>query len=119
MGLKSLVKITNKTKDTILAEKAQIADTHFDRLKGLLGRASLKQGEGLIIVPCSSIHTFFMKFSIDVIFLNKNYRVVLIANKLPPWRLFGVPFFERFVIELPSGIVKKTNTNIGDLIEID
>ena len=118
MQPKKTVKITNKTRGTILAQKAQIADTPLLRLKGLLGRRGLEQGEGLIIEPCNSIHTCFMRFPIDVLFLDKNYKIVSLTSNLSPWRLFGSLFMGKIVLELPAGTLAETRTKNGDLIEI-
>ena len=118
MQPKKTVKITNKTRGTILAQKAQIANTPLLRLKGLLGRRGLEQGEGLIIEPCNSIHTCFMRFPIDVLFLDKNYKIVSLKSNLSPWRLFGALFMGKIVLELPAGTLAETRTKNGDLIEI-
>ena len=69
------LKILNLTRNAILAEKAIIADSFFRRLQGLLGQDSLASGAGLILKPCDSIHTFFMRFPIDAAFVDKNNRV--------------------------------------------
>lgn len=111
-------KVINKTKNTVLAEKAEIADTPSMRIKGLLGKDNLKQGTGLVIVPCSSIHTFFMRFSIDVLFLDRQNRVVKIARSLLPGRIFGSFLKGKLAIELPIGTLDKTNTKVSDLVEI-
>ena len=111
-------RIINRTKNTLLADRAEVANTHFKRLKGLLGKEALKEGEGLIIKPCSSIHTFFMRFSIDAIFLDKNNSVVAIAESLPPSRFFGSLLKGKLVIELPLGTIARTNTIIGDELEL-
>ncbi len=118
MNPEETVKVTNKTRGTILAHKAHIANTPISRLRGLLGRNGLNQGEGLIIKPCSSIHTWFMRFTIDAVFLNKGNRVVSVARSLPPWRLFGTLFKGKMVIELPAGEATKSQTENGDMIEI-
>lgn len=111
-------KVTNKTKNTVLAKEAEVADTFPKRLKGLLGRSGLNIGQGFIIIPCSSIHTFFMKFPIDAIFLDKNNRVVALAESLSPSRLFGSWLKGRLVIELSAGTITKTQTTKGDQIDI-
>ena len=113
------VRVSNKTRGTVLAQKAKIANTPLLRLRGLLGRSFLDQGEGLIIEPCSSIHTCFMRFPIDVLFLDNNNKIVLLANNLPPWRLFGTLFKGKIALELPTGTVIKTETKVGDFIEIN
>lgn len=111
-------KIINTTKNTTLAETAEIANTPLKRLIGLLGRKGLETDQGLIIMPCNSIHTFFMRFAIDVVFLDKNMQVVAISQALPPTRLFFAPLRSRLVIELPRGTIKRTNTQLKDIISI-
>lgn len=112
-------KISNKTKNEILADSAELANTPLKRIKGLLGRKELKQGQGMIIIPCSSIHTFFMKFAIDIVFLDKEGHAVAIAHSLPPSRLFGAPFKASLVIELPPGTLRRTRTELKDKISIE
>jgi len=111
-------KIINKTKKIVLAEKAEIANNPWTRMRGLLGRDGLAEGEGLIIRPCNSIHTFFMKFSIDVIFLDKNMKIIKISNSLKSWRFFESLINGMIAIELPEGMLNKTDTKVDDFIEI-
>ncbi|MFH1622296.1 MAG: DUF192 domain-containing protein [Candidatus Omnitrophota bacterium] len=113
-----MTKIVNKTKNIILAEKTEIADTPLKRMKGLLGKNNLNQGEGLIIKPCSSIHTFFMRFSIDVVFLDDYNEVTALTESLPPFRFFGSFLKGKIVLELPQGTIARTKTSINDKIEI-
>lgn len=110
------MKVVNTTKQAVLAENASFANTLKTRMKGLLGKDGLNQGEGLVITRCNSIHTFFMKFSIDVIFVNKNDRVIKVLHRLKPWRLCRPYLGASCCIELPSGVASKTNTQIGDTI---
>jgi uncharacterized membrane protein (UPF0127 family) len=112
-------RVVNKTKNTVLAERAELANTPSKRIKGLLGRTGLGQGQGMIIAPCSSIHTLFMKFAIDVIFLDRGMSVVGLAHSLPKNRLFGALLKGRQVIELPPGILKSTCTELGDKISLE
>lgn len=110
------MKIVNVSKNSILADEACIADSFLSRLKGLLGRTEFKPGEGLIIKPCDSIHTFFMHFPIDVVFIDKQNKIIKIYPLLKPWRLSSLFFSAVSCIELPSGILTKTNTQEGDYI---
>ena len=114
-----IVRIRNVTKGTILAEKAKIASSFWARTKGLLGRDSLPKGEGLVIVPCSAIHTFFMRFPIDVIFVNKKGIIVALKNSLKKGRYFSSNFRGYFVIELPENNLKDGPTNVGDEIRVE
>lgn len=112
------MKIINKTKGTCLAEAAVFADTLFLRMKGLLDRNEIKKGEALIITPCDSIHTFFMRFAIDVIFVDRRHRVDFAINSIKPWRLSRLCWRAKFAIELPSGVIQETRTEKGDEISI-
>lgn len=112
------MKVFNRTKNKMLAENASIASTLLSRLKGLLGRTGLSKGEGLIISDCASIHTFFMHFPIDVIFLNYEHTVVKVKKSLFPFRLLDCPFSGSITIELPSGTIDATRTEVGDYIEL-
>lgn len=110
------MKIINKTKNTTLSDKVIIADTPLTRLKGLLGKKEFKNGEALIIKPCNSIHTFFMRFAIDVLFVGKDNRVIKVLQRLMPFRLTPVYFHSRLVIELPAGTLETTSTREGDTL---
>ena len=113
------MKITNQTKSIILAEQAILAGTPFKRIKGLLGKKSLEKGQALILRPCTSIHTFFMGFALDVLFVNKDNRVVKAVSSIKPFRITGVYFSSSFAIELPAGTIQATGTSIGDTILIN
>ncbi|MCM8799614.1 MAG: DUF192 domain-containing protein [Candidatus Omnitrophica bacterium] len=109
------IRIINKTKNTVIAQKAILAKNFFSRLKGLLGKDSFDDFDALIIKPCNSIHTFFMHFPIDVIFLDKsNY--VIGAFSIKPWRISKVYFSAHLCIELPWGKIFSTSTIPGDLL---
>ena len=112
------MKIINITKSTILADNAKIAESLFSRMKGLLGRKSLLNNEALIIKNCNSIHTFFMQFPIDVLFVNKDNKIVAIKKAIPAFRFTPIYFSASFVIEFPAGTIEKTQTQSGDTLEI-
>ena len=107
----------NQTRNTILAVDAIMADTPLKRMKGLLGRKKLEDGQALILNPSNSIHSFFMRFTIDALFLDKENKVVA-AVTLSPWRLTRVYFNAILVIELPEGTIKTTHTQKGDIIQL-
>lgn len=112
------MKIINQDKNTILAKDAALANTVFTRIVGLLGRSGLKEGEALVIRPCTSIHTFFMGFAIDIIFVDKNGRVIKLIYSMEPFKLTGIYFKASFAIELPQGIIQATSTKKGDRISV-
>jgi hypothetical protein len=110
------MKIINKTKNTVLAEDVIIADTLFKRMIGLLGKKGLKQGQALILRPCNSIHTFFMQFPIDVIFVDSDNKIVKAISNMHPFRISGIYFKARSAIELPAQTIEKTSTQKGDYL---
>ena len=110
------MQIFNKTKNTILAKRAVIADTFLERMIGLLNRKSLALDEALIITACQSIHTFFMRFSIDVIFIDKAQRVVGIIEGIKPFRLSPVFWKACWAVEVHSGTIASSKTSVGDLL---
>lgn len=107
-------RVINQTKGTILADRAEEATTFGARLIGLMGRAKLDFGEGLHISPCNSIHTFFMRIPIDALFLDGELKVVKLCAAMPPWRITGVYFGARSVLELPAGTARASGTSEGD-----
>ncbi len=108
----------NLTTQTEIADRLMSATSVFSRMKGLLGKSSLKEGEGLFIKPCKGIHTFGMKFPIDVIVLDRNNLVIALNKNLPPNRLTRLYKRASAVIELPAGILDATTTSVGNQIEI-
>ncbi|MCK4532166.1 DUF192 domain-containing protein [bacterium] len=111
-------KVFNLTRNCLLAEKAGEANSFVSRLIGLMGRKGLNKKEGLIILKTSSIHTFFMRFSIDVVFFNKKGEIIKIISELKPCRMSPWVWGAYGVIELPAGKVLETKTQKGDCIEI-
>ena len=112
------VQVVNATRGTIIAEKAQIAASLGQRMKGLLGRRGLSADEALILRPCTSIHTFFMHFAIDVLFLGKNRQIIKIVQNMPPNRLSPIVWASLMAIELPAGKISQTNTQVGNIVEL-
>ncbi|TAN61430.1 DUF192 domain-containing protein [bacterium] len=111
-------KIINTTKNTVLAERAEIANTFWLRLKGLLGKRQLEPNTGLILNPCNSIHTFFMRFPIDAAFVDSQNKIIKAYYALPAWRASGMFFNSSLCIEFPSGTLLTSGTEIGDYIRI-
>ncbi len=114
-----MVRVINRTRGTTLADRAEVATNPWARGKGLLGRRGLPEGGGLVINPCSSIHTFFMAFPIDVAFVAKDGRVVTTAHALKPWRLGPFRRRVRYVVELPAGTLARSGTVPDDYLEIE
>ena len=111
------MKIFNRSKNTIIAQNARVADTFWTRLKGLLGSAEIVAGEALVITKCQSIHMFFMRFAIDAIFVGDQDRVVGLVAGIKPFRSSPIFFRSRYVIELKAGTIAVTKTFLGDQLE--
>ena len=112
-------RVTNRTRGSILADRAEEAISLWSRLIGLMGRTDLPLGQGLHIKPCNSIHTFFMRIPIDALFLDGEGRVVKKYDALPPWRATGLSFRTRSVLELPAGTASASRTQEGDQIHFE
>jgi len=97
----------------VLADAASVADTSETRRTGLLKHTGLAPGDGLWIVPCESVHSFFMKFTIDVLYLDRQHKVKKIRPGMVPWRASA-----HSVLELPAGTITQTGTQAGDQLEI-
>ena len=108
----------NKTRDTVVGESVEVADTSEKRRVGLLKHARLDPGSGLWIVPCESVHTFFMKFPIDLIYLDKHRKVRKVRHAVAPWRLSAC-LTAHSILELPAGAAKKSGTLPGDELSIE
>ncbi len=111
------LRVVNLTRGTALATNLEVAGSGKRRRKGLLGRDGLAPGEGLWIVPCESVHTFFMRFPIDLVYLDDEHRVRKVRNAVGAWRLSAC-LFAHSVIELSAGTVRETETKRGDQLEI-
>jgi uncharacterized protein len=114
-----MVRVLNATKRTTLGESIAVADTSLSRMKGLLGRTGLAPGAGMIIMPSQAVHTIAMRFPIDVVFVDKNGRVVHLQPALVPNRVTGLHWRAQYVLELPSGVIAQTGTGIGDELLIE
>jgi uncharacterized protein len=108
--------VRNETRNRILAESADVADSSAKRQKGLLGRDSLPAGQGLWIVPCESVHTFGMRFPIDVLYLDRKKRVRKTRQTMVPWRV-SMCLLAHSVLELPAGVIEQTGTKRGDQLD--
>lgn len=109
--------LTNLTRRTVLAGNLEVADTGATRSKGLLGREGLLQGEGLWIVPCESVHTFGMRFPIDLVYLDRKLKIKKLRNSVPAWRISAC-FSAHSVVELPAGTILDSQTALGDTLEL-
>lgn len=110
------MKIINRTRNTILADKARIADSFSARLVGLLNRSGLNPGEALILDPSNSIHSIFMRFTFDAIFLNRDQKVLAIVPGFKPFRISRLYLGAVTTIELPVGAIQSSKTQLNDEI---
>jgi len=109
--------LVNATKKTTVSDRCHFANNVFKRMIGLLNRKVLAQGEGLLLDRCYGIHTFGMRFPIDVVFLDKELRVIRVVTALPPWRSCVVKHAV-YVLELPVGAIQGSQTSTGDQIQM-
>jgi uncharacterized membrane protein (UPF0127 family) len=107
----------NLSRGTTVCERAVLADRPLARMRGLLGRRELPAGEGLLLTPAPSIHTAFMRFEIDVLFLDADLRVLRIVERLHPWRAV-FHRHARSVLELSAGEVLRAGTQVGDRLQL-
>ncbi|MBI5200489.1 MAG: DUF192 domain-containing protein [Elusimicrobia bacterium] len=107
----------NQTKGSTVATKVERADTLISRAVGLLGRGSMEQGAGLWLDPCVSVHMFFMRFPIDVVFLDREGKVVRVFEDLKPWRMTPYVNGARSALELAGGSLRGS-VETGDILEI-
>jgi uncharacterized protein len=112
------VAVRNQTRGTALGNGIELADTSAKRRTGLLKHTSLDPGTGLWIVPCESVHTFFMKFAIDLVYIDRQYLVRKVRHAVPAWRLSAC-LSAHSVLELPPGAARQTGTVAGDQLEIE
>lgn len=112
------MRIVNETKGSILGSRVVVARSFWQRFLGLMFRRSLDEGAGLVVDPCSSIHTMWMRFPIDVLYVDERGVIVRADDGMQPWRIG--PLFSRgkFVVELPRGVIAMTGTTAGDQISL-
>ncbi len=113
------MRIKNETRDTLLADRAFEARGFWPRLVGLLRHSSLEPGEALLLDPCTSVHTAFMRFAIDVVYVDRDHKVVKVSPNLKPFRASGVLRGGRSVVELPTGVIDSTGTVPGDQLSFE
>ena len=112
------VTIVNQTRAIVVGTRIEIADTCLTRLVGLLGRSRLDADCGLLIEPSSGVHTFGMRFPIDVVALDAQLRVRAVWHSLRPWRTSDVSWKTCAVLELSAGQIKACRVDVGDQLEI-
>jgi uncharacterized membrane protein (UPF0127 family) len=108
--------VINVTRNTLLADRCQFANSFWSRLIGLLGRKTITEGEGLLLDRCQAIHTNGMRFPLDVLSLDKDLRILRTIENLQPFRI-RILTNAAFVLELPTATINRTQTVVGDKVE--
>ena len=111
-----IVSVRNVSRNTVLGDQIVLADKPKLRRRGLLGKDELEPGEGIWLVPCEAVHTVGMRFSIDLIYLDRALRVRKIRESVVPYRISAC-LRAHSTLELPAGRVRDTHTAVGDLLE--
>lgn len=113
------MRLVNLSRQEVLVENLDVADTSWRRMKGLLGRTGLPPDCGLLITRCNNIHTFFMKFPLDLIFLDKAMAVVRTIEALPPWRVVLPVRRATSVVELEGGFLQGRPVSVGEELRME
>ena len=108
------MRIRNITRCSELAQSAYEAKSFFERLKGLIGKEHFKKGEALIFRNCPSVHTFGMRFSIDLLFTDRYLKILALIHDLKPYAFSPFVVRASFTIELPAGTIIESHTQVGD-----
>jgi uncharacterized membrane protein (UPF0127 family) len=114
-----MAKVTNATKGTVVADDVRIARSMWSRFWGLMGRKSLPDGQGLLLDPCSSVHMFFMRFPIDVVFLDRENKVVKVVSELKPYRTALGGRASKKALELPARSAERARIEPGDVLTLE
>lgn len=109
--------IKSKSSGAELASNCAHANSAFARLIGLLNHSTLENGTGLLLDPCNQVHTFFMRFPIDAVFLNRDNKVIAI-RELQPWKMTKMYFKAKKTLELPLGTCRRLGVHVGELLEV-
>jgi hypothetical protein len=112
------LRVRNLTRGSEVAVRVRRADRAWSRVVGLLGRRSLAEDEGLLLTPCTSIHTLFMRFPIDILYLNREHAVVKAVKDLRPFRVSACLRGAHSILELPVGAIEASGTQVGDSLAL-
>jgi len=111
------IRIVNQTRGNVVCEQTEVAANMFTRMRGLLGRASLAEGHGMLFRGESSIHSAFMRFDFDALFMDKEMRVLRAVERIPPWRAHSARQ-ARNVLELAAGEIGRSGVQVGDQLAV-
>ncbi len=111
----------NMTRQSVLVNNLEFANSMVSRMIGLMGRKEFHKGSGLLIKRSgNSIHTFFMRFAIDLLFIDKKGEVKYLKKNVVPWKLVFAPLLRNTdCLELPAGVLEQSGTQIGDIIHVE
>jgi uncharacterized membrane protein (UPF0127 family) len=112
------MEVFNTTRGVVLVQDVEVAFDFWKRFKGLLGRRSFPVGAGLLLKPCNSVHSCFMAFPFDVLFLNEEMVIVHIIESMHPFRFSPIVREARSVLELPAGVARLTGSRVGDNVSL-
>ncbi len=113
------MRVTNARTGAVLCDRCKLANKFWSRGIGLLNRSSLERGEGLLLKPESSVHCFFMRFPIDVLFLDGEGRVLKMYAPLRPWRTSTIVRGAKQALEVPEGTIASSDTRVGDVLSLE
>ena len=118
MGTQKMPKLLSHDRNQVLLQNLRIASSFRDRLIGLMGQKSLAPDQALWIERCHSIHTFFMRFSIDCVFVSRDHKIVSIVENVKPYRMTWIQKNAADVIELPAGRARELNFKVGEQLHV-
>lgn len=108
------MEIRNETRDRLVVPEARWADSFWLRLKGLMFTAELPRGRALVLSPCNSVHMFFMRYALDLIFTDAQFKVVALRPEIKPWRCTWLFRGAVHCIEANPGVIAESETQVGD-----
>ena len=111
--------IRHSDSGALLGDRVEVADGPLSRLKGLIGRSALAEGEGLLLTPCQAVHMYGVRFAVDVVFLDDSYRVVAAYPELEPGLRTETHREAHYALKLPAGTVVRTGLSTGDRLEVE
>ena len=112
-----MIAVRNLTRGTTVAGKVATAESFWQRLTGLLARPPLAEGDGLLICPCRAVHTWFMPYPIDVVFVDSTWRVQAVVENMRPYHLSPMVRKAEMVLELPAGAIRRSATRVQDALQ--
>src|SRR5438552_7513195 len=118
MARASLARVRRTTDGAVVCDRCEVPESAFGRMRGLLGRDGLEPDSGMLIDAAPSVHMFFMRFPIDVVFLDRDRKVVRVVERLRPWRVAGARRAAA-ALELPAGAAAAAGVNVGDILVLE